>query len=189
MLQRAARKNRQDGSIETCREGYKTVKKALNKAIRAAKESCRKKLVDLLETDLWGKPYRMVLKTLKGSPPLHTLDKQATLHVIKELFTISDTGVEAPAPASMEGNMCPQEEEIGQAEVAKTVASIKSKKALGPDRIPAKVVKWMVCNASAHIAAVLNRCLKKGVLPGPWKNGRLVLIPKQSGSIDKQGGW
>jgi hypothetical protein len=66
-LQRARRKRRRDEEISHCYEGYREKRRALQQEIQNAKARSWMELVESIESDPWGRPYRLVTKKLR--PP------------------------------------------------------------------------------------------------------------------------
>ena len=59
-------------------------------------------------------------------------------------------------------------------------------KSRGPDMIPAKIIKEFAYELSVPLTNILNSSFAEGKVPTQWKNGIVVLIPKQSPpSLDK----
>jgi hypothetical protein len=73
-LRRARRKRRRDEEvISCCYEGYREKRRALQQEIQNAKARSWMELVESVESDPWGRPYRLVTKKLRPPPaPLLT---------------------------------------------------------------------------------------------------------------------
>ena len=68
-----------------------------------------------------------------------------------------------------------------EGELLIAVRSFKSKKAPGPDGLPAEVLKAAVEGHTDLFLKMYNDCLQAGVFPKRWKQARLVLIDKGKG--------
>lgn len=83
-------RRRRDGTqmAAPLREAYHTAKKSLQKAIRAAKAKAWAELVDTIDQDPWGRPYKIVRKKLSaGGPPItEGMDPQVLEQVVSTLF-------------------------------------------------------------------------------------------------------
>ncbi|XP_078594556.1 uncharacterized protein LOC144872371 [Branchiostoma floridae x Branchiostoma japonicum] len=63
-------------------------------------------------------------------------------------------------------------------EIYQKLQKVKTKKAAGPDEIPAKLAKEFAYELSAPLADVLNASLVQGSIPDEWKRAIVVPIPK-----------
>jgi hypothetical protein len=69
-LRRARRKRRRDEEeISCCYEGYREKRRALQQQIQNAKARSWMELVKSVESDPWGRPYRLVMKKLRPPAP------------------------------------------------------------------------------------------------------------------------
>jgi hypothetical protein len=85
-LRRARRKRRRDEEeISCCYEGYREKRRALQQQIQNAKARSWMELVKSVESDPWGRPYRLVMKKLRPPAPPPTDRKHGT-NVIGTLF-------------------------------------------------------------------------------------------------------
>lgn len=180
-LQKAARKGTAV-RIETYRGEYKHAKCMLNKAISRAKGTAWKKLVDKVDLDVWGKPYKTVMAILKGHPPPHKLDLNEAREIIEKLFIVKealDLNTEEDTNGRGNNNTGTDiNDKISTKEVEEATNALKLNKVVGPDGIPAEVIKWLSKYAIEHLTELINICWKQGKFPEAWKIGRLVLLPK-----------
>lgn len=71
------------------RDDMKRSKLELSKAIRNAKDSCWKQLCDQVESDPWGKPYKLVMgKLTKSRPPKELKQQGVVQRITKGLFPV-----------------------------------------------------------------------------------------------------
>ncbi len=77
--------------------------------------------------------------------------------------------VTEPVPA----NFCVTVEETEQA-----LRRVKSGKAMGPDNIPAWVVKGFAPFLVPPVAAIFNSLIREGVVPTAWKSALVIPLPK-----------
>jgi hypothetical protein len=69
-LRRARRKRRRDEEeISCCYEGYREKRRALQQQIQNAKARSWMEPVKSVESDPWGRPYRLVMKKLRPPAP------------------------------------------------------------------------------------------------------------------------
>ena len=67
---------------------------------------------------------------------------------------------------------------VSKEEVSQAIWSQKIKKAPGPDRIPAEVLKNEVC--VAFLTTLFSICLEKCCIPSAWQTATIVPIPKDN---------
>ena len=65
------------------------------------------------------------------------------------------------------------------ANTQKALSEVKTRKATGPDQIPAWVLKDFSHVLAAPLAAIFNSSLREGVLPSLWKTATIVPLPKK----------
>jgi hypothetical protein len=87
-LQRARRRRRRDEEISCCYEGYREKRRAFEQEIQNAKARSWMELVESVESDPWGRPYRLVTKKLRPPAPPLTVNMEPGLlaNVIGTLF-------------------------------------------------------------------------------------------------------
>lgn len=84
MYQRAARRH-EVVRLELLQAAYRTEKKALTLLIRSVQENCWKDLCNVVKTDPWGLPYKVVTKKI-GSHPSGSESKGRELEIAEHLF-------------------------------------------------------------------------------------------------------
>ncbi|XP_076301944.1 uncharacterized protein LOC143220095 [Lasioglossum baleicum] len=100
-LQRARSKDKPEEEIKTYYDKHKENKKALKIAIMNAKKKSWTNLIDGIEEDIWGKPYKWVMRTVASRPPPTVLSDEDTRRIIETMFQTSpdlDTDIRSPAP-------------------------------------------------------------------------------------------
>ncbi|XP_029054486.1 uncharacterized protein LOC114881785 [Osmia bicornis bicornis] len=186
-------RSRKKGNVEAIKrveEKYKEAKKSLKREIGRAKKEVWEKFIDSVDRDIWGKPYKAVIRQIKPEPPPVVLNLEQTREVIKGLFIMKQSGIEeGMADAGHEGNNVMKEQEyksqnnmedleISTDDVIRAGKRIMIKKAPGPDGIPALAARVIGINAARWLQQIFNSCLKIGYWPDQWKETRLVLLPK-----------
>ena len=165
-----------DGAAAASAEAeYREARKVLKHCIREAKAKCWAELVKSVDDDPWGKPYKVVLKKLRGPSATATMEPRTIRDIAAVLFP-EGNGDGMPADLVERPAVIP---EFTLAEVTAAVGRFGSRgRAPGPDGIPSRV--WGVVHAARpeRLTAVLNQCLREGTFPGRWKHARLVLIAK-----------
>ena len=66
-------------------------------------------------------------------------------------------------------------------EVAKFISKLETSKAVGPDEIPAIVLKNLSPELSPILSKLFNRCIKESCFPGFWKTSSVCPVFKNSG--------
>ncbi|GBP75629.1 Retrovirus-related Pol polyprotein from type-1 retrotransposable element R1 [Eumeta japonica] len=76
---------RRPNSAELVAE-YKSARRCLNKAIKDSKKNCWKELINEVDKDLWGRPYKVVMAHLKYQPMPSPTCPQLLLKIVTALF-------------------------------------------------------------------------------------------------------
>lgn len=186
-LQRAYRRNSSNEEVELLRAQHKLCQQALKKEIRTAKADCWERYLLTIENDPWGRPYKTVMKALKGGTPPVTLDNEAAIEIINRLFvTHGQTGKHRESPWVGFGRS--SNPPISTDEVRKAINKLKHK-APGLDGVPANAMKYMFQKAPEVLTNIFRGLFEKGVFPPQWKVGRLILIPKKPPRLDSPQAW
>ncbi|KMQ88952.1 reverse transcriptase [Lasius niger] len=180
--QRAKRRRQRDQQeIEDLGVTYKLKRKELRTEIAKLKSQAWQELIDSIDNDPWGLPYRLVIKKLKAASPSLTelLDPVVLSDLLDSLFARNDR----PDPqTNWEDFEWSDDWNVQLNEISNVISkkTASASKAPGPDgfgliiwkRTPGKILEW--------IRLIFDECLKKGVFPTAWKRANLVLIPKAS---------
>jgi len=166
-------------TTEERRRLYNTVRKNLRREIHKAKAQAWQELLNDIETDPWGLPYRLVLNKLRTAGPALTevLDREILDRTLDSLFPMDTERGE-------EGSQnTPVEDEATVVTVEEVVAAIRKKgkgnTAPGLDGIRMRALKAIPEEELPVLTACYTECIKKGRFPRPWKRAALVLIPKE----------
>lgn len=164
-------------------EEYRDAKTNLSRAIRTVKIKAWEELIDTLEEDPWGRPYRLVLNRLRSwTPPITELMTPELLdEVMRTLFPVP-RGMNNPPLLMEPGRNVHWEEDIliTEGEWRRAITRLgKTHKAPGPDGIPGRVWSLVMAELAGPLHTTLQGCLRKGVFPLPWRRSRLVLIQKE----------
>nr|XP_034838764.1 uncharacterized protein LOC117994898 [Maniola hyperantus] len=163
---------------------YREATKTLQVAIANAKARSWRELLEGLDRDPWGRPYKIVLGKLRPwVPPLtETLDPDCVERIVDVLFpraqNSSSTTMELLEVWSEELNV--SKEELKR--VIRRLAAGNT--APGPDGIPGRA--WVLAlEALGHrLRQLFNSCLRSGIFPTGWKQARLVLLKKEGRPAD-----
>lgn len=108
------------GSAEEREEAtaqYKMARRELREEIRKAKATAWKELMETIDRDPWGKPYRIVLNRLRRATPTvtETLSKEKLEDVLEELFPtirVRNEGIERMERDDEEGSVEERQEDL-----------------------------------------------------------------------------
>lgn len=159
---------------------YRAARRNLNRAVRDSKDKSWAEFTRLVDSDPWGKPYKWVIRTLRGGTPPRKLDDRELSRVISELFITS------PPSEDMERlglDDCSDQAFVPfpEEDILSAVKSVK-RRALGHDGVTSEMVRCVSTCGLPHLTHILNVCCKIGYFPIAWKLGRVVLIPKKPDS-------
>lgn len=156
---------------------YKQSKKTLKATIGKSKAQKWNELIEDIEREPWGLGYRIVLQKLGGMAQSTEMPTDVKEQIIDELFPphqLEDRNV-----AQVNMNDVPL---FTHDELQSAVNTMKNKKAPGPDRIPAEIMKQVACSQPDMLLNMYNACLGEGIFPQRWKVAKLVLISKGKGN-------
>ncbi|KAG7294991.1 hypothetical protein JYU34_022602 [Plutella xylostella] len=167
---------------------YKAAKKAIKIAIRRSKEAARNEMLEALDVDPWGRPYRAARKKLRPwAPPLtQSLRPQLVDQVTSALFPSRPPH----APPSMAAVLEPAEDNhvppVTEAELRVALHRLRTRKAApGLDGIPGRVVYLALReHLGPRFLRFLSQCLEQGSFPLQWRTGKLVLLQKEGRPAD-----
>lgn len=188
-------------SIEELNElanNYRAAKKALRKEIGRAKRVAWQELINTVESDPWGMPYRLVLKKLQGGNDSLTigLEREVLEPLLDSLFPNGEAFMDGDGGDTVA--VAEEEQERPEIQCATTVTTLEVVKMIrrpkagnvapGRDGITGAILKTLPSEAVEVLASLYSRCLQEGVFPAIWKIAILVLIPKpgsEMGSVPK----
>lgn len=185
---------RSEEEISRCYEEYRELKRTLQREIKIAKTYSWTELIEAIESEPWGRPYKAVTKNLRPSAVLLTANMDPVLlaNVIGTLFPRQDSDARQPEPSSssddetvtmtMEWSEELQVTEEELFEAAKRMAAHDV--APGPDGIPGRVWAETIDIMAPRLLHLYTRCLKEGVYPRTWRTARLVLLQKEGRPLD-----
>ncbi|KAE9534048.1 hypothetical protein AGLY_008784 [Aphis glycines] len=148
-------------------------KKALKTAVARSKKACWDELVQSVESDPFGKPYKLVMRKLSGPPATDRMELDTLRSTIETLFPAGHPNIH--------GAVLPLEpfEAFTAEEVADVVTLFGSRRtAPGPDGIANLIIGSVHKARPDMLRHMYNRCLKEGVFPPRWKEARVVLLRK-----------
>lgn len=172
---KARRQSQRHPSDVGKRENYQTARKALRTAIKSSKARCWEELLEVVDRDPWGLPYKIVRNKLRGAVAdvMSAGDETLVERIIDGLFP-THPFVRAHNPSCERDEVTMfTEEELSQA-----VGRLAARKAPGPDGIPNEVIRAVGETHPRVLLDMYNSCLLDGIFSTQWKRQRLVLIPK-----------
>lgn len=128
-----------DGAaIAAAEDDYRAARKELKHRIRESKAKCWAELVRSVDDDPWGKPYKVVLKKIRGPPVTAAMEPQEIRDIAAALFP-AGRPMENRVPADVVEDPA-DVPEFSLAEVSAAVGRFRLRnKASGPDGIPSRV--------------------------------------------------
>ncbi|CAH2084175.1 unnamed protein product [Euphydryas editha] len=170
---RASQRSRKKPNSAELKAEYKTARRRLNAAIRESKRKCWKELIDEVEKDPWGRPYKIVTTRLKSQ----TIPLPTCPHLLERIVTIL-------FPQQPDFILLPKQYErdnippVTEAQLIEACKRVGNRKAPGLDGIPNIALKAAIKVRPELFLDVYNECLKEGTFPLKWKQQKLVLLPK-----------
>jgi len=174
-------------------ERYTDASRALRREIGASKAKAWQELLDSVNQDPWGRPYKMVMNKIKQwAPPFtESMDPPTRERILESLFP-TDGGEITPweePPLDTEGGWR-EEWRVQDEELRDAVKRMRAKnKAPGPSGVPGRA--WAASGAvlAGHIRQIFDDCLSGGVFPQPWRRAKLVLLRKEGKPADSPSGY
>ncbi|CAG4936399.1 unnamed protein product [Colias eurytheme] len=168
---------------------YQESKKTLREAIATAKEKAWAELLDTLNLDPWGRPYRLVMNKLRPwAPPITARLEPALLKkVVSTLFPSRNTTDCVHRCFDQGESTCTGPiPDVSLTELEAAVGRLKRKTtAPGPDGVHGRVWSLALSHGLApRFCELLTECFKNGRFPERWKVGRLVLLKKSGKPAD-----
>ncbi|XP_049871151.1 uncharacterized protein LOC126370360 [Pectinophora gossypiella] len=160
---------------------YSQSKKTLQLAISRSKTLSRQEMLEDLNRDPWGRPYRAArCKFRPQAPPItETLQPQLLEEVVAGLFPDSPDHTPPIMADSLEEEEAEEVPPLRSQEIRAAALRLRAKNtAPGPDGVPGRVLALALDKLGAHLAELLDACLATGQFPTCWKEGRLVLLKK-----------
>lgn len=152
---------------------YKKARRSLNKAIKDSKRKCWKELINEVDRDLWGRPYKVVMTHLKNQLMPSPTCPQLLQKIVNALFPEQSEFNYLLAQNEMDDIPFVTEEELMEA-----CDRVGNNKAPGLDGVPNIALKTTIKAVPSLFLDVYDTCLKEGIFPRKWKQQRLVLLPK-----------
>jgi len=85
---RGIHSNGVDESAILATDNYREARKDLKIAIAQSKKRCWKKLLETIDSDPWGKPYKLVDRRLRGPPATSNMERESVQRITDVLFPL-----------------------------------------------------------------------------------------------------
>ncbi|CAB0039758.1 unnamed protein product [Trichogramma brassicae] len=157
-------RGRQDEEIHSANNT--SARHLLRVAIKTSKRRCWRQLCDEVNSDVWGKPYKIAMSRLRCPQTKQPSSPLLVRSAVAALFLRVPRRAEEPIPA------------VTLEELKGSQSRIKERSAPGPDGIPNSALKIANAARPEIFLRVYTTCLETGVFPSVWKHQRLVLIAK-----------
>ncbi|CAB0037451.1 unnamed protein product [Trichogramma brassicae] len=159
---------------ETHSANYASARRLLRVAIKTSKRRCWRQLCDEVDSDVWGKPYKIAMSRLRCPQAKQPSSPLLVRSAVAVLFPRVPSGSALQLPRRT-GEPIPA---VTLEELKGAQSRIKERSAPGPDGIPNSELKIAIAARPDIFLRVYTTCLETGVFPSGWKRQRLVLIPK-----------
>lgn len=171
VYQRAGRRRMPRNHLK---EEFKMARKTLRTEIRKAQEEAWRNLVNSVDTDPWGRAYKIVNRKIGGTPPgAESAGRERV--IIEGLFP-------AMTPPDWSDNPLWANSDPGARftieELREAASRIPSGKSPGPDGIRNEVLSAVAKWNPAPLLKIFNMCLEEMTFPARWKVARIVLLHK-----------
>lgn len=176
LIRERARRNPQPETIRARWDALREARRELRKAIFRYKARMWRELVDDLDRDPWGTPYRVVMKKLHsgGVSIVEVLPPEIVEEIVATLFPVDRIPRNGGTTFEWRDDLAVTIEEVIEAGT-----NIKAGKAPGPDGIAGSVIKATLEHLAPLWARCFTECLRGGGhFPRSWKTAKLVLIKK-----------
>ncbi|XP_076301688.1 uncharacterized protein LOC143219702 [Lasioglossum baleicum] len=184
--------NGNNEEVEILKILYKEAVNTLKKKIIEAKVDKWSKLCEDINIDVWGKPYKIIMKSVSKFSPPANLSPDFAKEVLEGLFprrnfqgdqTGQSTGGNQREEADEERTetediLQHDFERIHEEEVREAAKKITPRKAAGLDGISAEIIKTLAEHRPDSFAALFNGILRRGRIPDKWKTARTILLRK-----------
>lgn len=164
------------GTAENEELQYKEARKLLRTAIFESKKKIWEELRNDINENPFGLGYKIAMKKLGANKPPAVMDEKSMKNIVESLFPAHESRTDnketrSSAPAEL----------FTVEELQEAAHNLKTKKAPGPDGIPAEVLKEIAVQRPGMLLTMFNKCLEEGIFPTVWKRQHLVLISKGKG--------
>lgn len=179
----ARRKFTRSRGNQDLKQELREARNQLKRSIKKSKEKHWKELIQEVEDDPWGLPYKIVANKLRVHESIPQLnDKAWVTQIISDLFPRQDqVNHIIDVEEENRGNPDPFTKE----ELEEERKKLKLGKAPGPDGVPNEIIRTLLEEIPDLLLQIFNKCLEEGVFPNRWKKQKLVLLRKGDKPLDR----
>lgn len=166
--------------VEQMAGELKENKRKLKKAIGIAKKKSWDELLEGLNADPWGRPYKKIMNRVKadninvcGKLPVKKVDE-----ILRKLFP-NDRGINVYRESRNDTEEWVPEVTEEELNIVIRRATKKENKAPGPDGVQAKWMAEAQRSAETVYRGLYDGCLRTGKFPRRWKVAKIVLLKKE----------
>lgn len=170
---RLAQRARKRPTFPQLEMAFKEARSQLAKAIKHSKREGWTRLMAEVNSDPFGRPYRVVMSTIKTQSRQQPTCPMQLGEIVAVLFP-KQPAYDYPVPRD-ESEVVPP---ITQEELFRATRRMGNTKTPGLDNIPNTALKTAIEAAPELFLEMYNSCLSEGTFPVQWKRQRLVLLPK-----------
>jgi hypothetical protein len=171
---------------------YREARQTLQREIKIAKARSWKELIEAVESNPWGRSYKVVTRKLRhAAPPLTAnMDQVLLAKVIGTLFPLQDSVAGRSGSSLSSGGGETSSERSEELRVTQEELLVATKKmasrdvAPGPDGVPSRVWAETMEVVAPRMRHLFTRCLREGIYPRMWRTARLVLLRKEGRTPD-----
>lgn len=170
------------------KEQYNKIRNKVNRLRQSLKKTYYERTVSELnnsDATKWWKKVKNILGIARDYSPLLDLAKVAydddiakMCDAINHTFAQTSSDLQPLHENSNTEFVTPQKYIISVDEVEKRLLKIKTKKAVGPDKIPNWVLQDYAHIIAPPLACIFNSSLRQGYVPTIWRSANICPVPK-----------
>lgn len=157
---------------------YTRARRTLRHSINKAKTRSWRELIQTIDKDPWGLPYKVVLGKLRQTAPslTETLESDVTEGLLDSLFPRGEPLEQESDDTELQWM---DEWDISHREMMEAFKrTTRGNTAPGQDGFKKSVLKKTPEEMMQVVRGGYNACMRKGWFPSVWKKAILVLVPK-----------
>lgn len=184
--QKACKKREEEASREEKKRNWKQAERQLKSLISESKSRCWNELLEGMEKDPWGMPYKIVMKKLGNTPIPGLQDVKRVEEIAKTLFPTGTPVDYEKYKAEVDIRSIPL---FTVSELGEAAKRTRGGTAPGPDGIPNETLKMAVGHNPGMLLQTFNHCLTLQTFPESWKTARLVLLRKGDKPLEENSSY
>ncbi|CAB0034439.1 unnamed protein product [Trichogramma brassicae] len=166
---------------ETHSANYASSRHLLRVAIKTSRRRCWRQLCDEVNSDVWGKPYKIAMSRLRCPQTKQPSSPLLVRSAVAALFPRVPSGPTLQLPRRAEEPI----PAVTLEELKGAQSRIKERSAPGPDGIPNSALKIAIAARPDIFLRVYTTCLETRVFQSGWKRQKLVLLLKSGKPSDE----